>query len=519
MVDQLAAKWLEKNDGICQTPNIDRLQAMGTTYDNAYTTNPICCAARATIATGLSARCHGVLQNGYELSSEVPNFMQILQENGWNTSAFGKLHLLSHFNTATPDYGPYGFDTFKITEDTRAGQWLDWIHDNYPEHYEKALATMWSVEIPAFQCYGKDNVNLAAQSTAIRQDFNWKTEAFPQNIPSMYTLPFPTELSQTEWITKSAIEHIQESDKETPLYMHISYVQPHSPHCPPEEYMSMVDLDKIPEPIQPEWVNDPNAPSCFLTSEGAHTEIPDDWKDVRHYYYADIAHLDENIGKVLDTLEESGRLNNSYIFFLSDHGELLLDHGFTGKGERHYDECIRIPMIICGNGFGKEVSHDFIQLHDIFPTVLDMAGIPLPERPLFKDAQDSTTFEGDDNKKQKVLPTNFYAGCSLLPSDNMPTAASKRTSIYVESYNNIESFTPANWARTIRTNQYRYTLYPQNSGEQLFDLQQDPTEQINLSGNEQYGKIKEDLKSQLLEQIILQDYPHTPNSLYMLGVH
>jgi len=93
MVDQLSAKWLEaaQND-LCPTPNINRLQAWGVTFSNVITSNPVCMATRATLATGLTTRGHGVLENGYQLDPDLPTFMRVLQVNGWRTGALGKVH-------------------------------------------------------------------------------------------------------------------------------------------------------------------------------------------------------------------------------------------------------------------------------------------------------------------------------------------------------------------------------------------------------------------------------------------
>ena len=119
MLDQLAAKWIETAaNGVCPIPNIQRLQARGTTFTNAISSNPLCCPARATIATGLTTRGHGVLENGYQLDPDLPTFMQALQQGGWQTGAFGKVHFQPHFRTLTPDYHPYGFDVVHNTEDS-----------------------------------------------------------------------------------------------------------------------------------------------------------------------------------------------------------------------------------------------------------------------------------------------------------------------------------------------------------------------------------------------------------------
>ena len=177
----------------------------------------------------------------------------------------------------------------------------------------------------------------------VRKTFRWPTSEFPANTAGHYTLPFPAFVSQTDWITRNAVDFITQSDRGRPLYAHISYVQPHSPFCPPADRMRNVDESRIPEPAGIEWVNDPCIPKRFAHTEGAHQTMPPDWRTIRHYYMADLTHLDEQLGRVTKSLEESGRSENTYLIMLSDHGELFLDHGFTGKGERHYD------VIACGS--------------------------------------------------------------------------------------------------------------------------------------------------------------------------
>ncbi|MCL5743318.1 MAG: sulfatase-like hydrolase/transferase, partial [Acidobacteria bacterium] len=326
MMDQLSASWLwGPASRSISMPNFDRLRARGVTFDNAFASNPICCASRATLATGLSARGHGVLQNGYELDPSIPTFMQLLQKSGWHTAAIGKVHYKSMFHGVHHDYRPYGFDVVYNTEDARAGVWLDWILREHPEHLDAALATVWGTEIPELKAYGPQHLDLSARIKQIRPKHRWATPEFPQNTAGHYTLPFPAELSQTEWITRHAVEIIRQADRRAPLYAHISYVQPHGPSCPPGAYMKDVDTSRIPAPAPIEWVNDAQAPRCFPRTEAAHKVMPEDWRAKRHYYFADLAHLDRQLGEVTRALEESGRMDNTYIILISDHGELLFD--------------------------------------------------------------------------------------------------------------------------------------------------------------------------------------------------
>lgn len=506
MVDQLSAKWLEAaRDGVCPTPHIDRLARRGVTFTRAISSNPVCCAARATIATGLTTRGHGVLENGYELDPALPTFMQALQRAGWRTGALGKVHLRPHFAGLYPDCHPYGFDVTHMTEDSRGGEWLEWVQDSHREHFDAALATVWAPEVPGFECHGPGKVNLRKRIEQIRATFQWATPRFPHNTPGVYALPFPEEVSQTGWITGHALEFLRDTPPDQPLYAHISFVQPHDPCCPPADYVDRVDGDRIPAPAPAEWTRDPHAPEYFRRrrpQEG-------DWRHKRRFYFADICHLDHQLGRVIDTLEETGRLDSTYIFFLSDHGDLLFDHGFCGKEERHYDACIRVPLIIAGPGVNRGSTCDrFVQLEDICPTVLEMCDQALPPMPKMGP------YLATPQEDIPVLP-----GMSLLPlcrAEEGPPLW--RDAAYCESYNRISSSDFIDWARTIRTARFRYTCYP-CGGEQLYDLSTDRDEQHNVVAEPAYADARAHLRGRLMALIIRQDYPKTRRNLFAIGVH
>ena len=507
MLDQLAARWLESPcDSVVPTPHLDRLRARGVTFTRCIAGNPICMPARATIATGLSARGHGVLTNGYRLDPELPTFMSLLQGAGYRTGVAGKVHFRPHFAGLYPDYTRYGFDVAHVTEDARGGEWLDWVAERHPEHFDAVLATIWPSHIPEYSAYGPRRENLKRRIEAIRESFQWATPEHPHNSPRAYTLPFPAAVSQTEWITGHGVDFLRDTAPDTPLLLQASYVQPHGPFCPPAATMDRVTADRIPPPAPVEWVDDPLAPECFATSEGAHRSIPDDWRRTRHYYFADLGHLDDQLGRVMAALEQRGRLDDTCFILMADHGELLLDHGFTGKGERHYDAAIRVPLTIAGPGLQRGATVDrFVQHEDLFPTILELAGVAPPEPrtmgPYLRETPATLT------------------GRSLLPLCRGEQPAGWRDAAYIESYNNISTATPRNWARSVRTADWRYTHYPSGTGEQLFHLAEDPGEQRNLAADPAHAATRNELRDRLLDLVILQDYPHTHRDLFALGVH
>ncbi len=507
MVDQLSAKWLEHaiDEDICPLPNIKKLMQGGTTFSKAYANNPVCCPARATIATGMSTRGHGVLQNGYILDPKLPTFMKSLQNSSYKTAAIGKLHFRPHYENLDHDYRVYGFDEIHITEDCRSGEWLDWVRENYPEHYDSVLATIWTTPIPEFSQYGENKENLTDRILKIKKDFKWATEEYPRNTSHAYALPFPKEVSQTEWITNHALDYINRIENENPFFVQISYVQPHSPFGVPGEYLDLVDEKKIPQAVKAEWETDPDAPVHFKSLTPS---ISDDQVYERKCYFADVCHLDEQLGKVVEGLKAKDLLDDTYIIFFADHGELLGDHGLYAKGARHYDACIRVPLIISGPGIQKNCLSDcFVQTEDIAPTILEMTSVHMPEVPAFGEYAQN---------KVRNLPKSH--GSSLLGMCKGERGA-VRTQAYCESYGALTMLDYTDYARSVITDRYRYTYYAGNGGEQLFDLINDPDETINLSNDTRYSDHKTLLIKDLLEHVVSQDWPKTLNNLFSFGVH
>ena len=500
MVDQLAAKWLEAaSEGLTPTPNVERLRAGGTTFTNTITSNALCSPARSTLATGLATRGHGVLQNGYSLDPGIPTFMQALQAAGWRTGAFGKFHLRPQYESLYPDYRPYGFDVQHITEDARGGEWLEWVAREHPEHLDAVLSTVWARSFPGFARHGPDGENLAARMESI--DLRSGT----------YALPFPEEVSQTNWITGHAVDFITATDAAQPLFAHISYVQPHEPFSPPGAYLDDVAADEIPIPLAAEWVGDPLGPRVFQDVGGT-AAPPRDWRRDRQHYLADVSHLDRQLGVVLDTLESSGRADRAYVILLSDHGELLHDHGLLHKGAMHYDACVRVPLMIAGPGLtAGRTCAELVQLEDIAPTVHQLAGLEAAQ-PTFH----RTKRPGGELSPNRTFET--FAGRSLVPLCR-GDATGPRDAAYVENFNNnTVPHTPDRWARTVRTHEWRYTVYPRHGGEQLFHLREDPDEQRNLAGDAGYAAARRDMRDRLLELLMEQDYPHSPRARFAYGV-
>jgi arylsulfatase len=513
MMDQLAAKWLETAEErqICDLPNFRWFRENGVNFTRDITANPVCCPTRATIATGLSSRGHGLIENGYYLDPSLPTFMKLLRDIGYTTGAFGKIHLRPHNEAADHDYKPYGFDIQHVVEDHRGGEWLDWIRTEHPEYLDAVFTTIPAEHLKWFSHYGPDDIDLRSEIVRIRAGHTWSSPAHPEDSSFAHVLPFPQELSQTEWITRAAEDFLR-THAGSPFFAQISYVQPHNPFGVPEKYLDHVDRDRIPEPVGREWLDDPDAPGYFTRHRPLEVS---DHRNRRAHYFADLVHLDEQLGRIFAALRSAGRLDSTYVIFTADHGELLGDHGFYTKEERHYDACVRIPLYIRGPGLLSGAADDGIVQHeDICPTILDMAGTSMPGMAFGAPhlTVDPDMLTGPDELVR--IP-----GTSLLPRCTTRGIPSARTSAYVESYNSPRSQDYHDWVRTVRGPRWRYTYWAGCRDEQLFDLDNDPDEQRNLAKNPEFATVRAELRDELLEHVIRQDWPKTPRSLFSLGSH
>lgn len=484
MADQLSACWLElAMSGACPTPNLTRLAARGVRFTRCISHNPVCMPARASLLTGRSSRVHGVLLNGYELDPAVPTFPQALQRAGFSTTGVGKFHLQCHNRSAHNDVRPYGFDHAEVTEDIRAGDWLDWVGEAYPRHYEAALATVWPV--PCLEAYGRGRRNLLPEvrAAAARHRPGY-SRAYPSVVPE--------ECMQTRWVgerTAAAIASARE-----PFFVSGSFVDPHDPYDPPERLLETVRLDAIPPPICPAWPHDPDAPPLYHRSEIRRAFAGVDgaeWVRMRQHYLASVAFIDEEVGRVLSALEAAGVAERTWVVFTADHGDMLGDHGLPMKGAWHYDACVRVPLIVAGPGCVHCECSAPVETLDLFPTVLELCGAsPEPSE-----------------------------GRSLAPWLRGGRPAAWRSAAYAESYATYDDTEPDGWSRTLRSVGARYTYHPLRGGEMLFNLQDDSREVVNLVRDSAYAELLGEFRSALFDRCLLQEDPLPTRSAFRLPWH
>lgn len=279
-----------------------------------------------------------------------------------------------------------------------------------------------------------------------------------------YTRPWhlPEEAHPANWVTSQMIKMIKRKDPTRPAFYYVSYQQPHPPLVPLQCYYDMYSDDEIDMPIYGDWNKDKTfALEALHDVSNKYTK-----KEIirsKRAFYAACTHVDHQIRLLIGTLREAKLLDNTIILFTSDHGDMLFDHHIVAK-RVFYDRAANIPLMISGKPLEKYrgiVDNRLVALADIMPTLLDLCDIEIPD-----------TVEGISVFSQK-----------------------KREMLYGE----ISEGDMA--TRMAHDGRYKLIYYPVGNYSQLFDLENDPDEQENLIGKDDYQQIREKLTRFLISQL------------------
>ncbi len=339
---------------VITTPNLDSIAERGMVFDNAYTPDPICVPARATIMTGnYPQTCTGEKANLGRIRDEQPLLTETLKKVGYRAYATGKLHFLPYSPPGNPRL-VHGFDHVDLHESGRIlGLFAPYGKTGLEDYYDYLISSGWKGYTRA---HGIGNNDVRPCSS-----------------------PLPANHYVDSWIADCTIrqlgEHFTENPKK-PFFMWMSSPKPHSPYDPPRPYDSMYDPRTIPAPFSsPESLED-RSPILEANKYNHATDSlsPEAWQVIRSYYYGNISFLDAMIGRVLEYLDKLKQLDNTLILFTSDHGDLLGDFGSCFKSNM-LNGAVRVPFVVSGPGVARgKHSSSLIGLQDILPSLAAMAG-------------------------------------------------------------------------------------------------------------------------------------------------
>jgi len=413
---------------IAKTPNIDTLVKEGVSFCNAVSGHPLCAPYRASLFTGKYTTSTGMVINELRMNPNHVCFAHILTQNGYETAYIGKWHLWAnqlgnHYNPKNSYVppGPYrlGFDGFWAAYNFHHEYFQGYYHTNSPE----------KIFIEGYEPDGQTDIAI------------------------------------------KLIEEYALSRK--PFALFLSYGTPHDPWIPdnvPKDYYEMFKNIEFTLPPNYKGENDPYADQWGRLSFEERKELIE-WIRV---YYAMVANLDWNIGRLMKTIDEAGMKENTILVFTSDHGEMFGAHGRRAKNI-FYEEAVRVPFII---RYPEKVPAGYISdaclnTPDIMPTLLSLMSFPVPKE-----------VEGMD-----------LSHCVLGQKGPEPETA------FMMGTGATADWEDGHEWRALRSKRYTYAIFRVDKKEFLFDNIEDPYQMNNLAGDPEYKGILNYFRELLKEKM------------------
>ncbi|WP_323772083.1 sulfatase-like hydrolase/transferase [Antarctobacter sp.] len=447
-----------------RTPNIDRIGTNVVRFSNCIAPHPMCQAARASILTGKLPYSHGVRDNGRDLDKTLAKagLGGLFGKAGYATHFIGKAHLSSQ-QTFAPTGRPECYKSAKDFAPDWRGSYMGF--DNVQMMLRPHHHTQWYDPPEALHHeywldqggHGQDRWDRAKVRLTPDTDH---FQAWRSGLEAPW--------HSSPWIRDRAVEMIRNKGAE-PLMAWVSFPDPHPPFLAPQPWCDMygpddvtiakhsdLDLDK-----RPWWhrafVEDRTKP---IKQGAEHNAGGVDWgqkgdltesalRDITRIYFGMISCVDYEVGRILHALEEAGELDDTYVIFISDHGEWLGDHRLLLKGPMMYDGLLRVPCLIQGPDVPSgRVINDPVGSVDVLATAADMAGL---------DAA------GGHGRSWRGLWTGAESRDFALSEYGVD---SLRSAVDMD-------------LMTVRSAGYRMSMDLRTQTGELYDLQDDPQEKVN----------------------------------------
>ena len=419
------------------TPNLDRLAQRGTSFVRAHiaggTCGAVCMPSRAMVLSGRNP--FHLEELGGNIPPEHKTLAETFKNNGYETIGLGKWH------NGCPAYARSFTQGAKIFF---GGMW---------DH--------WNVPTCRYDPTGEyDNV------------INFVVDFYSDNHPqSQHCDEFDPGKHSSTLLTDAAIDLLNENaGKDKPFFMYLAYLAPHDPRTMPDSFREMYDPEKITLPPNFQQIIDTNYPLMVHRDEHLAAYPREEGEIKRHIaeYFAMITHLDYEIGRLLDTLHQSGEEDNTIIVFTGDNGLAVGQHGWLGK-EDIYEHGVRVPLIMAGPGIAENARNDaYVYLYDIFPTLCEKIGLEIPS------SVDGKSF------------------AKLLDGNHGDTFRDELYLIF------------DNFVRGVKDENYKLIEYRNGDSEEdkwtfLYDIKNDPWETRNLAGCEEYKDKINEMREKILK--------------------
>jgi len=500
MTDQQRADHLGcYGNPLLRTPHIDALARQGTRFDRFYVNAPVCMPNRAALITGRMPSVAGVRMNGVPLPREAVTYAGVLRAAGYRTALIGKAHF-QVMTGARPSPVPGEPEVPRhdqASTDRRDGPLYG---SEAPERWQDPDFT------PETPYYGFDETQLCLEhGDAVLGAYDrWLARRAPglhhhrhdpearAVAPQAAPTRLGEELYPTRFIAETAADWIRDhaggAGRDQPFLLHCSFPDPHHPYNPPGKYWSMYDPAAVTLPASfaaPLAAAPPHKRAIHEEfAEGRRTTggsraiavSEDEARQAIALNFGAIAMIDDAVGMVMQALAESGLDDETIVIFLSDHGDFMGDHGLLFKGPLHYQSVIRMPVIIRAGAGLAPVCDSPCCAMDLFPTILECAGLPVP---------------------------HGVQGRSLLPLMRGEEAGARALLIEEQSHRDIPGLPPPWRVRTLLSGRWRLSIYAGADWGELYDLVADPHELKNLFADPSHAARRAELMGQLAMEMTM----------------
>ncbi|WP_136657232.1 sulfatase-like hydrolase/transferase [Nitratireductor sp. XY-223] len=388
MFDQLRYDYLScAGHATLETPNIDRIAAMGVRFSKAYVQSPICGASRMSFYTGRYVQSHGAAWNNFPLKVGELTLGDHLREIGVETWLVGKTHMkvdqkgLDRLGIASDSIigarvSECGFDVFE-RDDGLWAQGPDGFYDTRRSPYNEYLKS---------KGYASDNPWHDYANSGVDDDGSIASGWFMQHADKPANIR--EEDSETPYMTGRAIEFMEkmEAEERGPWLCHLSYIKPHWPYIVPEPYHAMYGHNQI-QPVvrsERERANPHPVYAAYMDNAIGKAFSRDEVREkVIPAYMGLIKQCDDQIGRLLAYMERSGRIDDTMIVITSDHGDYLGDH-WLGEKDLFHEQSVKVPMIIYdpspeADGARGTVCDALVESIDLAATFVEAEGGRVPD--------------------------------------------------------------------------------------------------------------------------------------------
>ncbi len=465
-----------------ETPTLDNFRTEGMQFRSAYTPTSICTSARASLLTGLYPHAHGLLNNSHEadaiqrnLPPDLPTFSAGLADAGYDLTYTGKWHV---GDDQTPE--GVGF-RYLGGSDTHH----DDIDDAFADYREELGQPLEEVTLEE-ELYTADGTLVSG------------------------TTPVDVEATRAAFLADRTIEAIEahvESDTDRPFFHRADFLGPHHPYVIPEPYATMYDPMNVEPPgsYRETFDGKPAVHDQYRHYRGVADFDWDMWARAIAKYWGFVTLIDDQIGRVLEALEESGLAEETVVVHTADHGDFVGGHRQFNKGPLMYEDTYHIPLQIRWPGVVEPgtVCDELVRLHDLAPTFLEIGGATIPD-----------TLEGHSRSLLPLLEGGVAESDDVDGSENgdvggNPDETTGWPDAVCAEYHGDEFGLYTQ--RMIRTDRYKF-IYNGPDRNELYDLSSDPDELQNLTDHPDYADIRRELGRKLA---IWMDETDDPNRAWV----